>query len=242
VSDGPDRPWTDDPNTGGTGQPPAGQPPAGQPPAGQPPAGSPPPSGSGAPGYGAPPPMDPNAAPPAGSGGQPPVGSGGQPPVGYGGPPPAGYGGPPPGAPQVGMPTATAGLGARIGARLLDGLIVGIPASIILGLIFRLSTTGWISSAILSLLWFGYFVLMESNRGATVGKGLLNLRVVGADGRPPTVEQAAKRNVWMLIGLIPTFLGGLLSLAAVIAIIVTISSNAANRGIHDQFADTAVMR
>jgi uncharacterized RDD family membrane protein YckC len=229
VSDGPDRPWTDDPNAGGAGQPPAGgTPPSGGPPpsGGTPPSGGPPPSGGNAPGYGAPPPMDPNAAPPAGSGGQPPVG----------------YGGPPPGAPQVGMPTATAGLGARIGARILDGLIVGLPASIILGLVFRLNTTSWIASAIVSLLWFGYFVLMESNRGATVGKGLLNLRVVGADGQPPSIEQAAKRNVWMLIGLIPTFLGGLLSFAAVIAIIVTISSNAANRGIHDQFAETAVMR
>jgi uncharacterized RDD family membrane protein YckC len=140
------------------------------------------------------------------------------------------------------MPTATAGLGARIGARLLDGLIVGIPASIVLGLIFRFEATGWISTAIVSLLWFGYFVLMESNQGATIGKRLLNLRVVGADGQPPSIEQAAKRNVWMLIGLIPTFLGSLLSLAAVIAIIVTISSNADNRGLHDQFADTAVMR
>jgi uncharacterized RDD family membrane protein YckC len=218
VSDGPDRPWPENPDAGGS-QPPAGQPPA--------------PSGGTAPGYGATPPPDPNAAPPAGSGG---------PPVGYGGPPPAGYSGPPPAAPQVGMPTATAGLGARIGARLLDGLIVGLPASIILGLIFRLDTTGWIVSAIVSLLWFGYFVLMESNQGATVGKRLLNLRVVGADGTPPSIEQAAKRNIWMLFGLIPTFLGGLISFVAVIAIIVTIATNEANRGVHDQFAETAVMR
>jgi uncharacterized RDD family membrane protein YckC len=233
VSDGPDRPWPEDPNTGG-GQPPAGQPPAGQPPAGQPPAGQPPaPSGGTAPGYGATPPPDPNAAPPTGSGGPPPTGSGG--------PPPAGYGGPPPGAPQVGMPTATAGLGARIGARILDVLIVGIPAGIILSIIFRLNTTGWIVSAVVSLLWFGYFVLMESNRGATIGKGLLNLRVVGADGQPPSIEQAAKRNVWMLFGLIP-LIGGLISFIAVIAIIVTISTDAANRGYHDQFAETAVMR
>jgi uncharacterized RDD family membrane protein YckC len=139
------------------------------------------------------------------------------------------------------MPTATAGLGVRIGARLLDGLIVGLPASIVLGLIFRLNTTSWIVSGIVSLLWFGYFVLMESNQGATIGKRLLNLRVVGADGQPPSMEQAAKRNVWMLIGLIP-LIGGLLGFVAVIAIIVTISSNADNRGIHDQFAETAVMR
>jgi uncharacterized RDD family membrane protein YckC len=80
------------------------------------------------------------------------------------------------------------------------------------------------SSAIISLLWFGYFVWFESNSGATVGKKLLNLRVVVADGSNPSLETAAKRNVWMLFGLVP-FVGGLLSLIAVIAIIVTISSN-----------------
>jgi uncharacterized RDD family membrane protein YckC len=143
------------------------------------------------------------------------------------------------------VPASTAGLGVRIGARLLDALLVGLPAAIILGLLGLgggfTGTDTWLGSAIISLLWFGYFVWFESNSGATVGKKLLNLRVVVADGSHPSLEVAAKRNVWMLFGLVP-FIGGLLSLVAVIAIIVTISTNAASRGKHDEFAGTAVMR
>jgi uncharacterized RDD family membrane protein YckC len=143
------------------------------------------------------------------------------------------------------MPAATAGLGVRIGARILDVLLVAIPAGILLS-ILGLGGLGfggdtWLGSAIISLLWFGYFVWFESNSGATVGKKLLNLRVVVADGSHPSMEAAAKRNVWMLFGLIP-FVGGLISLIAVIVIIVTISSNPDSRGKHDEFAGTAVMR
>jgi uncharacterized RDD family membrane protein YckC len=148
----------------------------------------------------------------------------------------------PPEGPRV--PASTASLGVRIGARLLDFVLVGIPASIVLGLLglgTGFGADGWLAGAIVSLLWFGYFVWFESNRGATVGKKLLNLRVVVADGSNPSLEVAAKRNVWMLFGLIP-WIGGLLSLVALIAIMITISSNADSRGMHDTFAGTAVMR
>jgi uncharacterized RDD family membrane protein YckC len=143
----------------------------------------------------------------------------------------------------AGMPASTATLGVRIGARLLDFLLVGIPASILLSLLGfgTYAVDNWLSNAIISVLWFGYFVWFESNSGATVGKKLLNLHVVVADGSHPSLEVAAKRNVWMLFGLIP-FVGGILSLVAIIVIIVTISSNPQSRGYHDTFAGTAVMR
>jgi uncharacterized RDD family membrane protein YckC len=143
------------------------------------------------------------------------------------------------------MPASTAGLGVRIGARIVDFVLVGIPALILLGLLglggMGFGTDSWLGSAILSVLWFGYFVWFESNNGATVGKKLLNLRVVVADGSHPSLEVAAKRNVWMLFGLIP-WIGGLISFIAVIVIIVTISSSPESRGKHDEFAGTAVMR
>jgi uncharacterized RDD family membrane protein YckC len=142
-----------------------------------------------------------------------------------------------------GMPASTATLAVRIGARLLDFLLVGIPASILLALL-GFGTYGvdnWLSNAIISVLWFGYFVWFESSSGATVGKKLLNLHVVVADGSHPSLEVAAKRNIWMLFGLIP-LVGGILSLVAIIVILVTISSNPQSRGYHDTFAGTAVMR
>ncbi|MEX2504302.1 MAG: RDD family protein [Egicoccus sp.] len=141
------------------------------------------------------------------------------------------------------MFTGTADLGPRIGARLLDILIVAIPASIVLWFIGAGVGFGdsWIGSALTSLLWFGYFVYLESSRGSTIGKQILNLKVISASGAPPSTEEAAKRNVWMLFGLVP-WIGGVASLVAVIVIIVTISSDNHNRGYHDTFAGTAVMR
>ena len=137
-------------------------------------------------------------------------------------------------------PTESAGLGARIGARLLDVLLIGIPASFVLALVGLADPTG-ASPIIISLLWYGYFVLLESNRGATVGKSILGIRVVSTSGGTPEIAETAKRNVWMLLGLIP-FVGGIASLVAVIAIIVTISSAPDNRGWHDGFAGTSVLR
>lgn len=151
-----------------------------------------------------------------------------------------------PGNPYGSVFAGTASLGTRIGARLLDVLIVAIPATILLGILGFgtygvLDSGSWIGSAITSLLWFGYFVLMESNRGSTLGKQILNLKVISANGAPPSTEEAAKRNIWMLFGLVP-LIGGLASLVAVIVIMVTISSDQHNRGYHDTFAGTAVMR
>lgn len=143
---------------------------------------------------------------------------------------------PPSGA---GAPTTTAGLGVRFGARFLDALIIGLPVGIVLGVMGL--ADGLFVSTLLSIAYFGYYVYFEANQGATLGKKILNLKVVAADGSPPTMEAAAKRNAWMLIGLIPV-LGGILGFIAVIVIAVTISSNAHNRGKHDEFADTAVMR
>jgi uncharacterized RDD family membrane protein YckC len=156
--------------------------------------------------------------------------------------------GPPPAAappPDTGI-SGTAGLGARFGARLLDGLIIFIPASVLLGLAglgmaggFALDS--WLFGAITSLLWFGYYVYFESTSGATLGKKLLNLRVVAADGSPPSTEAAAKRNIWMLFGLVPV-VGGLAQFVALIVIAVTINSGPHNRGKHDEFAGTGVLR
>ncbi len=138
-------------------------------------------------------------------------------------------------------PADAAGLGARIGARLLDVVLVGIPASIIVGLLGLGADPTGFASIVFAVLWFGYFVLLESNRGATVGKSILSIKVVGPNGGNPEIAETAKRNVWMLLGLIP-FLGPIASLAAVIAIIVTISSSSENRGWHDTFAGTSVLR
>jgi uncharacterized RDD family membrane protein YckC len=140
-----------------------------------------------------------------------------------------------------------------LGGVLVAGMLMGADTSGSLGSIGVTSGTNWAVNAVTSLISaaiaLGYFTLMEHNRGQTVGKMLLNLETRGPDGGRPTMEQALKRNAFTAIGvlgIIPFlgFIAGLLSLAAVIMIAVTISQNTTNRhGWHDDFAGgTTVVR
>lgn len=153
---------------------------------------------------------------------------------------PGGAGTPQPGVGKYGS------LLKRFGARILDGLIIGIPVAIVFA-VLGFDTGTFLYGVVSSLLYFGYFVFLETTRGATFGKAVLGMRVAGEDGRSPvSTEASAIRNSWMLIGVlsgIPLvgFLAGLASLAAVITIAVTISSDPRNQGLHDRFGGTLVL-
>lgn len=100
----------------------------------------------------------------------------------------------------------------------------------------------WLASLVAALINIGYFAYLESSRGQTFGKQLLNIRVVGPGGGNPSMEEAVKRNLWLAAGLIP-FIGGLVELGLIIWIVVTITQSADKRGVHDQFAGgTQVVR
>lgn len=202
------------------------------------------------------------AGPPPGAYPPPPQGSY-PPPQGSYPPPPQQGGFPPPAPPvnagQYGQPDAVNGIGApaslgvRFGARVIDSLVVGIPVYIINLVLFW--TAPWILALLVSIVLafagFLYFVYFETQKaGTTVGKKLLKLKVVGAQGGVPTTDESAKRNSWMLLGVLSSlpiiFLGfifGLIWLGLVIAIAVTINGDPRNQGWHDKFAGgTTVVR
>jgi uncharacterized RDD family membrane protein YckC len=127
------------------------------------------------------------------------------------------------------------GLGLRFAARLIDGIIVNAVAFGIALSIGSL-TNYWVTGLFSGLLMFVYFVAFESTQGWTPGKKLLGLTVHGPAGAPkPDVQQSAIRNVWTLLNIIP-FIGGLLTLVAVIVIAVTINSSPTKQGKHDELA------
>lgn len=167
-------------------------------------------------------------------------------------PPPAP--GPMGGQPTPGVPRPGELLD-RFLARLIDGLlfaIVYVILSVVFAAIFvvgvRSTGEAFLVSLFLTVItvavYIGYYAVLESKNGATVGKQVMKLRVVGPDGRSnPTMEQAVRRNLWYaigLIGIIPIlglFLGPLASLAAVVMIAVTIQNDPVKRqGWHDKFA------
>ena len=211
------------------------------------------------------PPPPPYAAPepPTTGWSQQPSGSapGGYPPP----PPPSAYPAPPaPGAfSRAGQP---ADLMPRFLARLIDYILlmivnVVLVAVVVIGAImgdtagfggFGATNTaaGAVSSILAAILYVGYFAVMESSRGQTVGKMVMSIAVQGPDGGRPTFAEAVKRNAWAglgILGIVPIIggvIGGLLQLAAVIYIAVTINANITTRqGWHDQFAGgTRVVR
>jgi uncharacterized RDD family membrane protein YckC len=118
---------------------------------------------------------------------------------------------------------------------LIDGLIVGIVASVLFALTDTLSNY-WFTGLFTGLLTFLYFVAFETTQGWTPGKKILGLSVHGPAGAPkPDVQQSAIRNVWTLLPIIP-FVGGLLGIIAIIVIAVTINSSPTKQGKHDELA------
>jgi uncharacterized RDD family membrane protein YckC len=166
----------------------------------------------------------------------------------------------------IGQP---ADLGPRFVARLLDfillGLVVGILGSVVVaGMLIGshasiFSTWGVgrstsnaanaVTSAISAVITWGYFTLMESGRGQTLGKMLLKLQTRGPGGDRPTMQEALKRNAFTaipILGVLPVLgaISGLLSLIAMVTIAVTIHRNTTtHHGWHDDFAGgTTVVR
>lgn len=168
-------------------------------------------------------------------------------------PPPGQYGGQPPATRTVPYP---AELLDRFLARLIDGVGFGVVYGILYAIFGSLFLHGYhhslgeilLFAIFLNVLWtalyIGYYAYFESTQGATFGKQLMKLKVVGPDGvSNPTMEQGVRRNAFEalnLLAIVPvigTFFGPLLSLAAVIYIAVTINNDTVRRhGWHDEFA------
>jgi uncharacterized RDD family membrane protein YckC len=171
-------------------------------------------------------------------------------------PPPAPAGGwtaAPPPAPGVPRPGE---LVDRFLARLIDGVGLGIVYGVLYAVLggifltgFTHSTGEWLLfylffSVITTVISLGYYAYLESSQGATFGKQLLKLKVVGPDGAStPTLEQAIRRNVFLafslasIVPLVGSLIGGLATLVAVIVIAVGINSDpVARQGWHDKFA------
>jgi uncharacterized RDD family membrane protein YckC len=243
--------------------PPPGYPPApGYPPQGHPP-GYPPPPGYLPPGY-----PPPGASPPGYPPGSPPPGyPPGYPPPGYPpGYPPPGYPGwgyaPPPPGPAPGLQYA--GFGPRLGAYLLDGLILAIPAGTVavLALLPQIrdaidkanngqtvsnsafSLPAW-ASLVLGAIGLLYFTGQWALWGRTIGMRAARCRVVSAaDGGIPTLEQATRRGVFFwgpsFVAWIPV-VGQLAAGLALVGMLLAFG-DPRKQGWPDKFAGTFVVR
>jgi len=116
-----------------------------------------------------------------------------------------------------------AGIGLRFVAVLLDAVIVFLPLGLVLGLMtgggYAKSGGGYTNAGIdvggnafwlLVALGVGYYIVCEAATGATLGKRLVGIQVVGEDGDPLTFGAAVVRNLLRLVDALFFYLVGFL--------------------------------
>jgi uncharacterized RDD family membrane protein YckC len=141
------------------------------------------------------------------------------------------------GVPVVGTQENVHVTGRRIPAIIVDGLLIGIPVSL-LSMLFGTNEAngGNVSVPLVSLstlIFFLYFVLLEGYLGQTVGKMLLGIKVIREDnGEVPGIGTAVIRTLLRLIDGLFAYLVGF---------IVVLSSSKRQR-LGDMAAHTLVVR
>ena len=136
--------------------------------------------------------------------------------------------------------------GARLGARIIDAIIVIIPTFILAAVMLDtddLTSGSNFGFALLGLIiGILYEVGFVATRGATPGKSILGLKVITEDGQdPPGWGPAFMRWLPALVGILGT-IGSVLSLILAIASGVMISSDDENRSVPDRVGKTRVIR
>lgn len=134
-----------------------------------------------------------------------------------------------------------AGIGSRFLAQLVDALIllaIGVViliGAIAIGVILNSAQVAVLFGLILGFILFaGYFLISEAVlSGQTLGKRAARLRVVGDQGQPITVGQAATRNLIRIVDFLPVFYG---------VGIITLFVNARGKRLGDFAAGTVVVR
>ena len=119
------------------------------------------------------------------------------------------------------------------------------------------TTTNFLSTLVSTLVGLalsaGYYIYMWTRKRGTIGQRALGMEVGNAsDGASLTTEQAVRR--WLALGgalSLAQFLNpipgigiliGLLSLVWVIALLVTTAQSPTKQGLHDQFANSIVVK
>ncbi len=156
-----------------------------------------------------------------------------------------------PTGPLLSVNQTLAGRGERLLASIVDGVIlvvVFLPIMMVVGVVLAIAgvavdgLTFEIISTVLSFVFLAMTFLaingyLLANRGQTIGKYLMKIRIVDSNGQIPEFYGLFLKRyvaIW-LISFIP-FFGRLFGIANVLAIF-----RASRRCIHDEIADTNVV-
>jgi uncharacterized RDD family membrane protein YckC len=140
-----------------------------------------------------------------------------------------------------GDPVSLGTAGARLLARLLDALLIGIPYVVVVLVAFG-KPHGLTGIAAVSLglvvVFVAYDVAMTASRGGSVGKRIAGVVVTGVDGGQPDTVRLAIRSL-TLFG--PAFVPGLGQLYLLCCVVSAVRDEELKRGWHDRAAGTVVV-
>ncbi len=110
-----------------------------------------------------------------------------------------------------------AGVGSRAVAQMIDWFVLGMGYVVVFLAIAALGRAGlpaWLLLTILIVLaagWpFGYFIVLETRYGATLGKRVMRIRILTVHGAPIGLRESVTRNLLRVIDILPSLyaLGG----------------------------------
>jgi uncharacterized RDD family membrane protein YckC len=122
-----------------------------------------------------------------------------------------------------------AGFWIRVLANILDGLIVGVPLSIIFAIAGDEGNAS--SQGLQTLIMALYAIVLWVNWGRTIGARILGLRLVRVDGQPVTYGTAIIRYLMIIVSAIPLGLG-----------LIWVAFDRRKQGWMDKVAGTYVIR
>ncbi len=139
-------------------------------------------------------------------------------------------------------PDLTDVVGRRIGAALLDGVLLTV-IFVVVGIASGGGSTGNGKASVTlgtagTLVWvaatLAYFIISEGTSGQTVGKRALGIRVVRCDGSRAGPGPIVVRNVLRLVDALP--------IAYIVGLVTILATGRRRQRIGDMAADTAVVR
>lgn len=155
-----------------------------------------------------------------------------------------------------------AGSGRRLLAYLIDGFIVGLIVNVLATVtgVYPAMRPGMMDNSAMmndwldqtaqttvtigvltTVVFYLYAVFLQTTDFSTVGKRVAGIRVTEADGSALSIGASAKRNAWLLAGLVPG-LGGIISFVLGLVIFFQAGQGDRTQALTDRWARTRVVK
>ncbi len=128
------------------------------------------------------------------------------------------------------------GPGQRILARIVDFLVLVIPIGIVLGIFGQ----GYFGTLLALLIGAAYEIYLIGTRGATVGKSVMNLKVVNEDYSDVDMETSARRYAINFVRVVPV-IGFLIIILVFLASVVLLFTDERRQAVWDKIGRTLVV-